>query len=136
MRTLILALAVAVLAAAAPASAQSPVNVAGEWNATMNTPGGPRDFKVVFTQKGDSLGGTVKRATGDVALRGAVKGDAVTFEYTIDYGGNAITLVVSATVAGDAMKGSIDLSGGVSEVFSATRAAAPAAKPAARLGSA
>jgi len=125
MRALLLGLAFAALAVAPTASAQS-ANVAGEWNATMNTPGGPRAFKVVFVQQGDSLSGTVRRATGDVPLQGKVKGTDVTFQYTIDYGGNALTLVVSTTVTGDSMKGSIDL-GGVTEAFSAERAAT--AKP-------
>lgn len=129
MRTLLLGLAFVALAAATPASAQTAVNVAGEWNATMNTPGGPRAFRVVFVQQGDSLSGTVRRATGDVPLQGKVKGNDVTFQYTIDYGGNALTLVVSTTVTGDTMKGAIDL-GGVTESFSAERAATAApAKP-------
>lgn len=129
MRTLLLGLVFAAFAAAPTAAAQSAVNVAGEWNATMNTPGGARNFKVVFVQQGDSLTGTVRRATGDVPLQGRVKGSDVTFQYTIDYGGNALTLVVSTTVTGDSMKGSIDL-GGVTEAFSAERASAAApAKP-------
>lgn len=129
MRSLLLAFALAALAAAPTASAQTAVNVAGEWNATMNTPGGSRAFKVVFVQQGDSLSGTVRRATGDVPLQGKVKGYDVTFQYTIDYGGNALTLVVSTVVTGDSMKGSIDL-GGVTEAFSAERAAGGAsAKP-------
>jgi hypothetical protein len=128
MRTLLLGLAFAALAAVPTAGAQSAVNVAGEWNATMNTPGGARNFKVVFVQQGDSLSGTVRRATGDVPLQGKVKGNDVTFQYTIDYGGNALTLVVSTTVTGDSMKGSIDL-GGATEAFSAERAAAVAKPP-------
>jgi hypothetical protein len=128
MRTLLLGLAFAALATAPTASAQTAVNVTGEWNATMNTPGGSRAFKIVFVQQGDSLSGTVRRATGDVPLQGKVKGNDVTFQYTIDYGGNALTLVVSTTVTGDTMKGSIDL-GGVTEAFSAERAAAAPAKP-------
>ena len=129
MRTLLLGLVFAAVAAAPTASAQTAVNIAGEWNATMNTPGGSRSFKIDFTQQGDSLGGTVRRATGDVPLQGKVKGNDVTFQYTIDYGGNALTLVVSTTVTGDTMKGAIDL-GGVTESFSAERSAVAApAKP-------
>ncbi|MFA6169079.1 MAG: hypothetical protein WC700_20805 [Gemmatimonadaceae bacterium] len=122
MRTLLLGLVFAALAAAPTASAQTAVNIAGQWNATMNTPGGSRSFKIDFVQQGDSLSGTVRRATGDVPLQGKVKGNDVTFQYTIDYGGNALTLVVSTTVTGDTMKGSIDL-GGATEAFSAERAA-------------
>lgn len=122
MRTLLLCFALAVFAAVPAASAQS---VAGEWNASMNTPGGTREFKVILQVKGDSLSGTVKRTSGDVPLTGTIKGDDVTFSYSIDYGGNPLTLTVTAKVTGDAMKGSIDLGGGGQEAFSATRATAP-----------
>lgn len=127
MRSLVLAFAVMALAAVSPAAAQSApaASVAGEWNASMNTPGGPRAFKVVLQVAGDSLSGTVKRASGDVPLRGSVKGNDVTFTYTIDYGGNALDLTVTATVTGDEMKGSIDLGGNAKEEFTAKRAAAP-----------
>jgi hypothetical protein len=124
MRSLLLAFAVLALAAVSPAAAQS---VAGEWNASMNTPGGPRAFKVILQVAGDSLTGTVKRASGDVPLRGSRKGNDVTFSYTIDYGGNALELTVTATVTGDEMKGSIDLGGNAKEEFSAKRAGAPPA---------
>ena len=127
MRTLLLGLVFTALAAAPSASAQTAVIIAGQWNATMNTPGGSRSFKIDFVQAGDSLSGMVRRATGDVPLQGKVKGNDVTFQYTIDYGGNALTLVVSTTVTGDTMKGSIDL-GGVTVAFSAERAPA-VAKP-------
>jgi hypothetical protein len=122
MRHLLLSVALAALAAVPQASAQS---VAGEWNATMNTPGGTREYKVILQVKGDSLTGTVKRPTGDVALIGTIKGAEVTFSYTIEYGGNPLLLTVTATVTGDAMKGSIDLGGGAQEAWSAKRAAAP-----------
>jgi hypothetical protein len=119
MRQLMLALSLATLAIATPAAAQS---VAGEWNAQMNTPGGTREYKVLLQVKGDSLSGTVKRPAGDAPLQGTVKGNMVTFSYTIDYGGNALVLTVTATLDGDTMKGSIDFGGAAQEAWSATRA--------------
>lgn len=121
MRTLVLAFALLFIAAVPSASAQS---VAGEWNASMNTPGGTREFKIIFVVKGDSLAGTVKRTSGDVPLSGTIKGNDVNFSYTIEYGGNPLTLTVAATLSGDTMKGSIDLGGGSTEEFSARKAAA------------
>jgi len=124
MRVLALAFALAMCVVVTPAAAQS---VAGEWNAQYNTPGGTREFKVFIQVKGDSLSGTVKRPVGEVPLSGSIKGDAVTFAYTIDYGGNALVLTVTATLAGDTMKGTVDFGGNASESFSATRAPKPAA---------
>jgi len=123
MRMLALAFALCTFVAVTPAAAQS---AAGEWNAQMNTPGGVREFKVLIQVTGDSLSGTVKRPAGDVPLSGRIKGDQVTFAYTIDYGGNALVLTVTATLAGDAMKGSIDFGGNAQESFSATRQPKPA----------
>lgn len=121
MRTLLLCFAVATFVAVPPASAQS---VAGEWNASMNTPGGTREFKVILQVQGDSLSGTVKRPSGDVPLRGTIKGNAITFSYSIVYGDNPLTLTVVGTVDGDTMKGSIDLGGGGNEAFTMKKVAA------------
>jgi len=124
MKKFLFALAIAACAVAPQARAQS---AAGEWDATMNTPGGPRAFKVVLQQKGDSLSGTVKRSAGDVPLAGSVKGSDITFWYTIDYGGNALTLTVTAKLAGDEMKGTIDMGGNASDSFAAKRTPKPPA---------
>lgn len=104
-------------------------SVAGLWNASMETPGGTSAFQLDLKVRGDTLGGTVKRARGDVALSGTVKGNVVDFSYTIDYNGNPFTLSVHATVSGDTMTGTVDLGGNAEEPFSATRAAAARPKP-------
>ena len=131
MKTLLLAIAMTVLAPA-PAPAQS---IAGEWDAGMNTPGGPRNFKIVFQVKGDSLTGTVKRQAGDVPLAGTVRGDTVTFHYSIAYNDNTLTLTVTAKVSGDAMKGTVDFGGAASDEFWAKRSAPPPGGEAHRDGS-
>ncbi len=129
MRTLLLCFALAAFATVPSASAQS---VTGEWNATMNTPGGTREFKVILQVHGDSLSGTVKRPSGDVPLHGTVKGNAITFSYSIVYGDNPLTITVTGTVDGDTMKGSVDLGGGGQEEFSMKRVGAAAPPPGAR----
>ena len=118
MKRLFLNLALAMVTLTAAASAQS---IAGEWDAAMNTPGGVRNFKIVFEVHGDSLSGTVRRAAGDVPLRGTVKGNAVKFSYTVNYNGNDLTLTMTATVDGDAMKGTVDFAGAGEDEFSARR---------------
>jgi hypothetical protein len=109
---------------AASAQVQAP-QVAGEWDASYNTPGGPRCFKIVFQVKGDSLSGTVKRSDGDVPLTGTIKGDQVTFSYTIAYNNEALNLTVVAKVTGDTMVGTVDFAGMAQEEFSAKRVKSP-----------
>ena len=64
------------LLAVATASAQS---ITGEWDASMNTPGGVRSFRILFKQDGEKLTGTVKREAGDAPLEGTVTGNNVKF---------------------------------------------------------
>lgn len=121
MKVLFATLALA-LSAAAPVPAQS---IAGEWDAEIDTPGGPRPFKIVFAVHGDSLSGTVKRPAGEVPLLGTVRGDTVRFGYTIVYNENELTLTVTAKVTGDTMAGTVDFGGAAQEAFRARRSAAP-----------
>lgn len=108
------------LLAVATASAQS---ITGEWDASMNTPGGVRSFRILFKQDGEKLTGTVKREAGDAPLEGTVTGNNVKFAYSISYGGNPITLTMTAVVAGDEMKGQVDIASQMQDAFSAKRVA-------------
>lgn len=125
MKKLFTALALSFMAATA-AAAQS---VAGEWDAAMNTPGGPRPFKIMFVQNGEVLSGTVKRPTGDVPLQGTIKGTEVKFTYVIAYNGSPITMSATATLTGSDMKGSIDIAGQMQEELTAKRVTMVPAAP-------
>ena len=115
-----------VLVGAGSMSAQK-ATVDGEWDASMNTPGGPRPFKLVFKVEGEKLAGTAKRQNGDVPVAGTVKGDDISFSYTIDYNGNAVTLSFTGKIKGDAISGTVFFNESASDEWSAKRAAA--AKP-------
>jgi hypothetical protein len=123
MKKFLLTLALS-LVAVVTASAQS---ITGEWDASMNTPGGVRTFRILFKQEGEKLTGTVKREAGDAPLEGTVKGSDVKFWYSIAYGGNPIMLTMTAVVTGDEMKGQVDIASQMQDAFSAKRVAA--AKP-------
>lgn len=98
-------------------------SVAGDWDGSFNTPGGARPFKLVLKVDGEKLTGTAKRASGDVPITGTIKGDVINFSYTINYGGNDLTLMYSGKVAGDAMSGTVSFGGNAEESWSAKRAA-------------
>jgi hypothetical protein len=121
MKRLLLSIALSLIAVVT-AGAQS---VTGEWDASMNTPGGVREFRIVLKQDGEKLTGTVKRPTGDVPLEGSVVGTTVKFAYSIAYGGNPITIAMTATLAGNEMKGQVDIASQMQDAFSAKRVVAP-----------
>jgi len=128
MRTMLLLAVLSCGALTGPVAAQS---IAGEWDATMSTPGGVRNFKIVFQVTGDKLTGTVKRQAGDVPLVGIQKGDTVSFSYVITYNDHPLEITINTIVAGDTMKGTVDFGGVAQDEFSAKRAtASPRAPPA------
>ncbi len=101
-------------------------SVAGEWAASMNTPGGPRPFGLVFKVDGEKLTGTVKRSSGDVPLSGSVKGKDISFSYTINYNGNDLTLTFTGKIDGDNIAGTVSFGGNAEDTWGARRT--PAAK--------
>ncbi|MEP6944608.1 MAG: hypothetical protein ABJA02_01735 [Acidobacteriota bacterium] len=115
-----------VFAAAGSMSAQS-ATVAGEWDASMNTPGGPRPFQLIFKVDGEKLSGTVKRSNGDVPLIGTIKGSEISFVYTISYNGHDLDLSFAGKVAGDTMGGGVSFGGNGDDEWSAKRS--PLEKP-------
>ena len=117
MKKMLFAVAMS-LCAMTTAAAQS---IAGDWDAMMNTPGGVRNFRIAFKQDGEKLSGMVKREQGDAPLTGTITGSDVKFAYDIMYGGHPITLTMTAVVAGDEMKGQVDIASQMQDVFSARR---------------
>jgi len=121
-------LAALLVSVASPTAAMGQ-SLAGEWDATMETPGGARTLKVLLQVEGERVTGTVKRPAGDAPLVGTIKGDTLTFRYSITYEGNSLELTVSALVKKDSFQGTVDFGGGGQAAFSATRAPGAAKQP-------
>ena len=119
-----------VLASAISATSLAAQNVAGTWDASYNTPGGARAFKVVLIQDGEKLTGSVKREQGESPLVGTAKNDSVKFIYQIEYNGSKLDMTVAAKVTGGAMTGIVDFAGQAQEPFEAKKAAAEQQKEA------
>ena len=101
--------------------------VAGEWDGSINTPGGARPVKLVFKVDGEKLTGTAKRSSGEVPLTGTVKGADISFSYTVNYNGNDLTLLFTGKASGDSISGTVSFGGNAEDTWSAKRA--PAEKP-------
>jgi hypothetical protein len=99
-------------------------SVEGEWDAVFNTPGGPRPFKLVLKVDGERLTGTAKRPSGDVPVAGTIKGIDISFNYSISYNGNTVTLNYTGKVSGDSMSGTVMFNENASDEWSAKRTSA------------
>jgi hypothetical protein len=101
------------LLAAAPAFA---ADVTGKWKSELQTPDGQAvTNEFTFEAKGETLTGTVvsSRSPEPKAIEnGTIKGDAITFEVTRDFGGNAVKLSYTGTVKGDEIPLKVTVAGG------------------------
>lgn len=116
------------VAAAAFAAAEDaktePAKVAGQWEITRQFGDrGPVTSKLSFEQDGENLKGTIEGRRGEAPLTGTVKGNEVTFSFSMPgRDGETRTLEYKGTVDGDTMKGQTETPRGKSE-WTAKRAA-------------
>jgi hypothetical protein len=94
--------------AAAPVAAKPAVaatNISGTWTLNVETPMGARDMKLVATQAGEALTGSIDSPRGAMPITGTVKGNAVAFMMKVNAQGMDMQIDYAGTVEGDSMKG-------------------------------
>ncbi len=90
-------------------AAAEKVNVAGEWEITLQTPEGTFNPTVTFQQEGEKLTGTYKGRLGESRLEGSLKDNAIKWKVSFTIEGQAVEFVYTGTVDGDTMKGTVQL---------------------------
>ena len=121
MKTLTLSL-LAALALVVSASAQA-VDVTGKWDVTFNTQQGALPGTMTIVKEGDKLTGTLSSQQGDVPISAEVKDKGVTIYASVQTNNGALQIVMTGTVDGDSMKGSVDFGGRGSADWTAARTA-------------
>ena len=96
-------------------------NVTGEWAFTVTTDQGSGNPTITFKQDGEKLTGKYNGQLGAADLTGTVKGDAITFTFTVDVQGQQAPVTYKGTVEKNTMKGSLDIAGMVNGTFTATK---------------
>jgi hypothetical protein len=120
---MLIALALLTALHAAPAADSIP----GTWKINGDVAGNPVIVTCVISQAGTTLTGNCADPTGaPLPLTGEAKDGKYTFQYEIDYQGQALQIVYSATFATPKdLKGTIEVKPmGASGTFTATRAPA------------
>jgi len=122
MKTLIrtAAILVVTLLASAHLFAQA-TNVTGEWLFNVTTDQGGGTPTITFKQDGEKLTGKYAGQLGNADLTGSVKGNAITFNFTLDVQGQQAPVTYKGTVEKNTMKGSMDIGGMVNGTFTATK---------------
>jgi hypothetical protein len=95
-------------AAASPGNT-SPVDLTGTWALQVLTEAGTRTPTVVVKQDGNKLSGQYKSQLGEVPLNGQIKDKDFTFQATLTFDGNPVTITYTGTVDQHTMSGKVTL---------------------------
>jgi hypothetical protein len=88
------------------------VDVTGKWAFNVETGAGSGNPTMTFKQDGEKLTGHYSGQLGEADLTGTVKGQDITFKFTVDVQGTMVNAVYTGTVdSKDSMKGKVDLVG-------------------------
>ena len=119
------ALALAALACTvsiAVASQAAKVDITGKWLFAVETTAGSGTPTMTFKQEGEKLTGHYTGQLGEADLTGTVKGQDVSFKFSVDAQGTMLDFVYSGTVESkDAMKGKVTIVGLGDGTFTAKR---------------
>ena len=89
-----------------------PAKVAGTWQSQLTVRGKPVAYEVALEQQYQMLTGTAQVAGQTVKLQNAkLAGDQLSFEFTVNVGGEPLKHAFSGTVQGGSVTGTADLSG-------------------------
>ena len=123
MKTLMRSTAAVIVAVALLASAQvaAQADVTGEWAFNVTTDQGGGTPTITFKQEGEKLTGKYVGQLGSSDLTGTVKGNDITFNFTVDVQGQQAPVTYKGTVEKNTMKGTLDIAGMVNGTFTATK---------------
>ena len=114
MKKLVRLVAALIIAGAGLAGAQEQgkgIDVTGSWESTVESPQGAMTSAATYKQTGEELTGTHVGQMGELQLKGTVKGNAISYQITIEMGGQQLTITYSGTVNGDTITGTADFGG-------------------------
>ena len=105
--------AIAILVAASAAAGQTPkIDVTGKWAFAVETSAGSGTPTITLKQDGEKLAGHYSGQLGEADLTGSVKGQDVSFKFTVDVQGNVLECTYIGTAENkDAMKGKVSIAG-------------------------
>jgi hypothetical protein len=114
--------AVFAMAATLAQAGQAKVDVSGTWMFDVQTDAGAGSPTMTFKQDGEKLTGHYTGTFGEADLTGTVKGNDITFSFTADFQGTAISSTYKVTIEnGTSMKGTLDITGVGSGTFTAKK---------------
>ena len=87
----------------------SPAQVAGRWDFSVDTSAGSGNPTFTFKQDGATIRGTYEGAFGSAPLTGSIDGRKIRFSFNVDADGTKVLVEYEGTVDGKTMKGTVKI---------------------------
>jgi hypothetical protein len=98
------------------------VDLTGNWLFTVETSAGSGTPTITLKQDGDKVTGHYSGQLGEADLTGALKGQELVFEFTVDAQGMPLKCTYTGNVESkDSMKGTVNIAGLANGTFTAKR---------------
>jgi hypothetical protein len=98
------------------------VDPSGTWSLVVQSPQGDISAQLTLTKEGEQIGGTLGTPAGNVAIKsGRVTGNQIRLTATIEMGGQSTDAIISGTIEGDSIRGTVLMGAMGSFEFTGTR---------------
>ena len=98
------------------------VDPSGTWSLVVQTPQGEISAQLTLAKEGEQITGTLVTHMGNVAIKtGRVNGNQLRLTATVDMGGESVESIITGTIEGDSMRGTVVMGAMGSFEFTGTR---------------
>jgi hypothetical protein len=101
---------------------EASIDPSGTWNLTIETPQSDVSAQLTLKKDGDQISGSLTSPMGTVPVKsGTINGKELRLTLTVEMGGQSMEVVMTGTIEGDSIKGSVLLGAEGAFPFSGTR---------------
>ena len=105
-----------------PGGAGPPADPAGTWSVVVQTPQGEVNAQLTLHKDGDQVIGTLSSHLGNASIKsGRVTGNQIRLTATVDVSGQSIDTIITGTIEGDSIRGTMVMGAMGSFEFTGTR---------------
>jgi len=98
------------------------VDPSGNWSLTIQSPQGDINAQLTLNKDGDQIGGTLGTPMGNITIKsGRLTGNQIRLTATVELAGQTIDSVITGTIEGDSIRGSMSMGAMGTFDFTGTR---------------
>ena len=98
------------------------IDPSGSWSLTIQSPQGDINAQLTLNKEGDQLGGTLGTPMGNITIKsGRVTGNQIRLTATAELAGQTIDAIITGTIEGDSIRGSMSMGAMGTFDFTGTR---------------